>query len=93
VSPQTDHKNFLRPVGVWTEEDQRREEAVHRDRWKEACEEKLHDLAIQISPEEVDGGVVDADIVLAYLKGEYDEPEIGFDRRDENTGLPPGFPA
>lgn len=78
-------------VGVWTERDQRREEAVHRDRWKEACEEKLHDLATQISPEEVDGGVADAEIVQGYLKGEYfDDGDEPF---DENTGLPFGVPA
>lgn len=77
-------RNRLHPVGVWTEEDQRREEAIHLARWKEACEEKLHDLAMQVSPEEVDGGVAGADIVMGYLRGEYD---------DGNDGLYFGVPA
>jgi hypothetical protein len=86
----SDHRR-LRPVGVWTEEDQRREERIHHARWQEACEEKLHDLAVQISPDEVDGGVADVDIVAGYLKGEYDDGDDALDRSlDENTGLPFG---
>lgn len=42
------------------------------EEWQELVETKLHDLALAISPEEVDGGVVDGDIVMGYLKGDYD---------------------